>query len=228
MNTLVSTRRFRSTSVANPRVARARTKTSRGGRAREEAEPLSPVLEWGCLGRSYRVGVWPEPVFERSRHEGGWEVFAPNPESDEFAAAALLLDGARWRAYLDFAPAELAAFMENHRVLRMEAWAVVTQCPELLPLLGEAPTLTAFVAAHASLRGEPGPRWSEIRAVFERGGRWALLDWLGLPATRDGWQALCGLGVREPGRSELERLRAWLWSVPGARGGSELGNALAA
>lgn len=217
------------TSFATSRVRSGTRVRSLAGRVFAAGEPVSPALEWRCLGRSYRVGVWPEPVFERSKHEGGWESFVPNPEGEDFAAAAVLLDGARWRAYLEFAPPELSVFMENHRVLRLEAWAVATQCPELLPTLAEAPTLTVFVARHASLRGTPDPRWSEIRAVFERGGRWGLLDWLGLPATREGWQALCDLGMREPGRAELERLRAWLWSVPGARGRCSMqGNALAA
>ncbi|MCX6937814.1 MAG: hypothetical protein NTU80_07930 [Verrucomicrobia bacterium] len=188
------------------------------------AAEVSPELSWSSLGRSYRVGVWPEPVFMRTNREGAWEAYAPDPEADEFAAAAVLLGAREWARYLDFAPTEVAAFMAGFGGGKLEAWAVLTQCPELLPVLAEAPALASFLAGHVSLLGAEGPRWAEIRAVYERGGHWALLDWLGLPATHKGWEALRGLQTPEIARKDLLQCRARLWAVPGAR----LSHALAA
>lgn len=211
--------------------ARPRSRSPRRSRALRAnlvaasvSAPVSPELAWSCLGSAYRVGVWPEPVFERSTRDGGWERYEPDPEGEEFAAAAVLLRERTWSDYLGFAPGEAADFVAMFRLRRLEAWAVVTRLPELMAELRDAPALVSFIAGHVTLRGAAGPRWDEIRAVYERGGRWALLDWLGLPATRKGWEALCALPGREVARKDLDRCRTWLWAVPGAR----LNHALAA
>ena len=185
---------------------------------------FSPELCWSSLGRSYRVGVWPEPVFMRTKRDGAWEVYTPDPGAEEFGAAAVLLSNKGWANYLEFVPSEAAAFVAGIGAGKLEAWAVLTQCPELLPVLEQAPALVTFLAGHVALLGAEAPRWTEVRAVYERGGHWALLDWLGLPATRKGWEALCGWHLADIARKDLLQCRARLWAVPGAR----LSHALAA
>ncbi len=196
----------------------------RSAKLKSSANDRSPELSWSSLGRSYRVGVWPEPVFMRTNREGVWETYSPDPEGDEFGAAAVLLGAKDWANYLGFAPPEAAAFVAGFGTRKLEAWAVLTQCPELLPVLEQAPALAAFLAGHVSLLGADEPRWAEMRVVHERGGHWALLDWLGLPATRKGWESLCGWTAPEIARKDLLQCRARLWAVPGAR----LSHALAA
>jgi len=93
----------------------------------------------------------------------------------------------------------------------MEALQVIARCPSLLSTLDETPALTAYLAAHVSLRGTMEACWQEIEAVHERSGVFGLLEWIGLPASR---QTLAILGnVAEPDLPKrfLESLRALLW-----------------
>ena len=76
-----------------------------------------------------------------------------------------------------------AAFPSPFKFERLEALAVISQSPELLADLDQCPALTLFLAAHVALRGTIEPRWSEINAVYGRGGLFGVLEWLGLPAS---------------------------------------------
>jgi hypothetical protein len=75
----------------------------------------------------------------------------------------------------------------------------------------ETPALTAFVAAHANLRGTAEPRWAEINAVHERSGSFGLLEWLGLPASRQTLTILRHLESADLPQRFLEPLRTQLW-----------------
>jgi hypothetical protein len=77
--------------------------------------------------------------------------------------------------------------------------------------LGETPALTAFLAAHTGLRGTEAPRWDEINAVNERSGIFGVLEWLGLPASRQTLATLQAIADPELPGPLLEALRAQLW-----------------
>jgi hypothetical protein len=93
----------------------------------------------------------------------------------------------------------------------MEALQVIARCPALLPELAETPALTAFLAAHVSLRGTPAPGWEEINAVYERSGIFGVLEWLGLPASRQTLAILRNIEEAELPKRFLEPLRTMLW-----------------
>src|SRR5690606_21748464 len=95
---------------------------------------------------------------------------------------------------------------------RLAALRVITCCPSLLADLGETPALTAFVAAHATLRGAAVSRWDEITVHHERGGVFGLLEWLGLPATRETLAALRNLIDPDVPRRLPGPLRPSLWA----------------
>jgi len=101
--------------------------------------------------------------------------------------------------------------LERFTFGRIDALQVAARCPSLLPLLEETPALTAFLASHVSLRGTAEACWDEIEAVHGRNGVFGVLDWMGLPASR---QTLTILGnVVEPDLPKrfLEPLRSLLW-----------------
>jgi hypothetical protein len=71
--------------------------------------------------------------------------------------------------------------------------------------------LTAFIANHASLRGLTRPCWEELCAIHERSGVFGLLEWLGLPASRQTLAVLRQIGIPDLPRRFLEPIRSLLW-----------------
>lgn len=78
-----------------------------------------------------------------------------------------------------------SAFLERFRYGRLSALLIVARCPALLADLDGTPALLPFLAAHDELRGSGELQWDEVAAVHERAGIFAVLEWLGLPASRD-------------------------------------------
>ena len=153
--------------------------------------------------------VWPEVRFERAALSGPWEPV----ELDEaaLASAALGVGAAQWRRYLEFVPAGERALIEKFSFARMAALLVVVRCPALTPTLLEVPALVPFLALHQNLRGNERPAWAEIAAVFEREGVFGVLQWLGLPASRQTLQILQHIADPDLARRLLEPLRSALW-----------------
>lgn len=118
---------------------------------------------------------------------------------------------ARWRRYLEFVPAEVAAFLGRFAFSRMSALFAMTRCPELAGELTRSPALVAFLVAHRGLRGGENEAWGEIAAVFERDGIFGLLQWLGLPASRQTLEVLRRVADPDLPRRLLEPLRTALW-----------------
>src|SRR5581483_3947062 len=146
-------------------------------RSKKMSVPLA--LTWSHCGVTYRVTPWPEVQFERLY---GQDWIVATPSEDVLASAAQTCGAAEWRPYLEFVPAEVREFLERFSFTRLEALQVVARCAALLNELAEAPALTAFIAAHVSLRGTAAPAWDEINALYERSGIYGVLEWLGLPA----------------------------------------------
>jgi hypothetical protein len=165
-------------------------------------------LTWSHLGHVYRITVWPEATLERLDRES-W--VSASVGEDAFASGMLQVDAAAWRRYLEFVPGMERAFLEKFRYGRLAALLIVARCPQLLTDLDETPALVSFLAAHASLRGTDGPRWDEVAAVHERGGVFAVLEWLGLPASRETLLILRNLVDPDVPRRLLEPLRVLLW-----------------
>ena len=166
------------------------------------------ALTWTHCGVQYRVSPWPEVRFE-SLYGEDWIVTSLTEDALSSAAQKFLPQD--WNPYLEFTPAGVREFIERFSFGRMEALQVIARCPTLLDTLNETPALSAFIASHASLRGTADACWAEIEAVFERNGLFGLLEWLGLPASR---QTLSILGnVVEPDLPKrfLEPLRSLLW-----------------
>jgi hypothetical protein len=166
------------------------------------------ALSWSHCGIAYRVTPWPEIQFER-RYGDDW--IAATPDDGVFASGALACGAREWRPFLEFVPAEIREFLARFEFMRLEALLVAARCPALLGELTQTPALVAFVSSHASLRGTSAPSWDEINAVHERSGIFGVLEWLGLPASR---QTLAILGnVAEPDvpKRFLEPLRSMLW-----------------
>ncbi len=169
----------------------------------------TPVeLTWSHAGVFRRVTAWPNVAFER---QYGDEWIPDQPTEGAFAAAAADLRDPAWRRYLEYLPARECAFLAQFRFSRLEALQVIARCPELLVVLEEIPALTVFVSAHVTLRGAARPGWDEISAVFERAGVFGLLEWLGLPATRQSLAALRNFADAEIPRRFLAPLRTVLW-----------------
>jgi hypothetical protein len=166
------------------------------------------ALTWSHIGVTYRVTPWPEARFER-RYGDEW---IPTTMSEAaMASAAQSCGPIEWRPFLDFVPAEVREFILSFSFMRMEALQVVARCPALLPSLTATPALTAFLAAHVSLRGTELPSWGEINAVFERGDIFAVLEWLGLPASRQTLAILRNITEPDLPKRFLEPLRTMLW-----------------
>ncbi|MFA6046683.1 MAG: hypothetical protein WC718_16985, partial [Phycisphaerales bacterium] len=127
------------------------------------------------------------------------------------ASAALGVGAARWRRYLEFVPAVVGEYLARFEFSRMAALLVRVRCPRLSDELAETPALVAFLAAHRSLRGGTQPGWTEIEAVFEREGIYGLLQWLGLPASRQTLAILRKISDPDLPRRLLEPLRTALW-----------------
>lgn len=166
------------------------------------------ALTWSHAGVSYRVTPWPEVQFERL-YGDEWIVAIP---SDEVLASAGQSCGPlEWRPYLEFVPADVRDFLARFSFMRMDALQSVARCPALMAELSETPALTAFIAAHAALRGMAEPAWHEISVVHERSGIFGLLEWLGLPASRQTLAILRNIADPDVPRRFLEPLRTMLW-----------------
>ena len=172
--------------------------------------PVATPVEilWSHAGVTRRVTAWPEVRFER---QCGDQWLPDTPDEGSFAAAAADVREITWRRYLDYLPAAERAFIAQFRIGRLEALQVLARCPDLLPILADAPALTVFVSAHMMLRGYDRPGWAEINALFHRAGIFGLLEWLGLPATRQVLTTLRNFADPEIPRRLLAPLRTVLW-----------------
>ena len=196
--------------LSSPRLpSRSSAKAAAAALTRRSKKCFVPVaLAWSHCGVAYRVTPWPEVRFER-RYGEDWVGIAPAVEA--LASAAQSCGPLAWRAYLEFAPAEVRAFLGGFSFARMEALQVVARCPELLATLAETPALTAFLAAHGTLRGTTGPGWAEVSAIFERSGVFGVMEWLGLPASRQTLAILHNIAEPDVPKRFLEPLRSMLW-----------------
>jgi hypothetical protein len=169
----------------------------------------APELSWIHDGARWRVTAWPEVIFLVESAPGCWGPGVPG--EDALASAALGVSPARWRRYLEFVPSEVGAFLSRFAFSRMSALFAVTRCPELAGELMRTPALVAFLVAHRGLRGGETEAWGEIGAVFERDGIFGLLQWFGLPASRQTLEVLRRVGDPDLPRRLLEPLRSALW-----------------
>ena len=175
-------------------------------RSSKMSMPLA--LNWSHGELRYRVTPWPDVQFERLC-AAGWMLTQPNEHA--FAAAGRVLPPADWQPYLEFTPSGVRDFLGHFSSQRVAALEAIARCPALLTVLAEAPALTTFLAAHAALRGTGAPRWEEINAVNERSGIFGVLEWLGLPASRQTLSILHNITDPEIPGHLLEPLRAQLW-----------------
>lgn len=166
------------------------------------------ALGWSHQGIPYRVTPWPEARFEKLY---GTDWIPVAPAESVLASAAQSCGEREWAVYLDFVPGDVREFLRLFTFARMEALQVVARCPGLLGDLAATPVLTAFIAAHTTLRGGPAPRWGEVSAVHERGGVFGILEWLGLPASRQALAILRQFAEPDLAKRFLEPLRTLLW-----------------
>jgi hypothetical protein len=170
------------------------------------------ALVWSHGNDTYRITAWPEVRCER-RYGNDWAVV--NAPAEAIVAAASALTAAEWQSYLEFAPMEVREFAGFFRQHRLAAVQVAARCPELIEVLTTTPALTPFVAAHGSLRGTGADRWEELRAVAERGGIFAILEWLGLPASHQTLAILGNVVAADLPARLLGPLREVLWRPDG-------------
>jgi hypothetical protein len=176
---------------------------------RSKTKCLVPLaLSWSHCGVQYRVSPWPEVRFE-SLYGDEWIVTSPTEEALSSAAQTFLPQD--WNPYFEFTSSDVRNFLQCFSFGRMDALQVVARCPSLLATLTETPALTSFLAAHASLRGTAEACWAEIEAVFERCGVFGLLEWLGLPASRQTLTILGNMAEPELPKRFIEPLRSLLW-----------------
>lgn len=166
------------------------------------------ALTWSHAGVPFRVTPWPEVRFERL-YGDEWIVTSPTEEA--MASAAQSCGLAAWQPYLEFVGTEAREFLLRFSFTRMESLQVVARCPALLPALAAVPALTAFLAAHVNLRGTSGACWEEINAIFERSDIFGVLEWLGLPASRQTLAILQNVAEPDLSKRFLEPLRTMLW-----------------
>ncbi len=183
---------------------------NRSSRTKPCFVPLA--LSWTHDGAAYQLTAWPEAQLER-RYGNEWvAVGGAEPAA---RAAVTGVEPAAWRAYLEFVPVEVREFVGSFRANRISALQIAARCPDVVGALTETPALAGFVAAHAALRGAVTPRWSELNGVFERGGVFGLLDWLGLPASRQTIAILRQVVAPDMPERLLAPLRAMLWQPTG-------------
>lgn len=168
----------------------------------------SVELVWSHYGERYRVDN--DLNFYRET-DAGWSTWQPDPASAIFSSAADAISETRWMAFLEFVPTAERRLLEQFDVGRAGVLAVVAFCPGLVADLLAAPSLAPFIAEHTRLRGTAEPRWEEIAAVHNRGGVYAVLEWLGLPASRQTLTILQKITEPDLGRRLLEPIRAALW-----------------
>jgi len=169
---------------------------------------VSAELTWPHHGFTWRVTVWPEIQFLR-RSSDDWTAAVPDEEV--FASAAKYLRPEAWDRYMEYLPQELRSFVGLFRFTRISALYLVTQCPGLLSDLQDTPAVAAFLANHRFLRMAEDCRWSEIAAIHERSGIYGLLEWLGIPASRQTMAILQNISDPDVPRRLLDRLRELLW-----------------
>lgn len=191
------------------RIRSALRSSARPARISRAIPAVSPALTWIHDGFRHRVSIWPEVNFEREVAPDEW--VSEDPSEVALASAALGVGAAQWRTWLEFAPAEVRDFLFGFGHGRLAALHVVVRCPELLPELAEVPALTVFLATHRSLRGGEDAAWAEISAVFGRDGIFGVLQWLGLPASRQTLAILRQIAEPDLPRRLLAPLRAALW-----------------
>jgi hypothetical protein len=196
-----SSRAARAAAVANP----ASLFADSGSPAAEKFAGLS----WIHDGVRHRVSLWPEVVFEHETVPGGWEVADPSPAA--LASATLGVTAAGWRRYGEFVPEAEREFLRQFAFGRMAALLVLVRCPALAAGLRAVPALTGFVAAHQELRGGTVAAWAEAEAVFEREGMFGVLQWLGLPASRQTVRILRCISDPDLPLRLLSPLRSALW-----------------
>lgn len=165
-------------------------------------------LVWSHGGVRYRVDSGMNFFREGA---AGWEAWLPDPASSVFCSAADQISETRWRAFLEYAPVRVRTLVCLFEEGRAAALAVAAFCPGLVADLLATPALVPFLAEHTRLRGEAQPRWAEINAVHARGGLYGLLDWLGLPASRQSLGILQKIAMPDLARRLLEPIRTSLW-----------------
>jgi hypothetical protein len=165
-------------------------------------------LVWSHYGERFRVDN--ELNFYREVDDS-WTAWQPDPASSIFSSAADMISETRWSAFLEFVPAAERRLLEQFDVGRLGVLAVVAFCPGLVADLLAAPALAPFVAEHTRLRGLDASRWEEIAAVHNRGGIFALCEWLGLPASRQTVTIMQKIAEPDLARRLLEPIRAALW-----------------
>jgi len=180
-----------------------------GMKTRIKATVSPPVqLVWPHDGALHRVSDWPEVRFERQVGRA-WQDL--DPSEDSLTSAAAAISPSSWQEYLEYVPDAERTVLSRFQAGRIAALQVLSRCPDLVTNLIEAPALCTFLAAHQSLRGTPAPRWEEINVVHERGGIFGVLDWLGLPASRQTLAILHQIADPDLPVRLLEPLRASLW-----------------
>lgn len=170
------------------------------------------ALAWSHDGAAYRVTPWPEVSIER-RYGDEW--IAVDVSADVLAAGSGAANGRAWRAYLEFVPTAVREFVGLFQSSRLAALLVAARCPELAGALTDVPALTNYVVAQATLGKGNRSRWDELNAVFERGGLFAVLEWLGLPASRQAVAILRNVVAADVRPALLQPLRAVLWKPEG-------------
>ncbi len=191
------------------RIRSALRSSARPARISRALPAASPALTWIHDGYRHRASIWPEVTFEREVAPDEW--VDEDPSEPAVASAALGVGAAQWRTWLEFAPAEVREFLLGFGHGRLAALHVIVRCPELLPELVDAPALTVFLATHRSLRGGEGEAWTEISALHGREGIFGVLQWLGLPASRQTLAILRQVAEPDLPRRLLAPLRAALW-----------------
>lgn len=176
-------------------------------RIRTEVSPAVQLV-WPHDGALHRVGPWPEARFERQ--VGELWVF-DDPSEDSLASAAVALSPGAWSEYLEYVPVSERVVLGRFRAGRIAALQVLARCPDLVTDLIENPALAAIIAAHRSLRGTASSRWAEISAIYERRGVFGVLEWLGLPSSRQTLAILRQIADPDLPVRLLEPLRASLW-----------------
>jgi hypothetical protein len=166
------------------------------------------ALSWSHQGISYRLSPWPEVRLER-KYGAEWITAALDPEALRQAQH----DPSAWRSYAEFVPAPIRELLGCFRANRLIAVHVAARCPELASALIELPALVPFIAQHGALRGDA--RWSELTAVFDRAGVFGIMEWLGLPATRDALTILRDVITPDVPEALLGPLRVVLWKPEG-------------
>jgi hypothetical protein len=166
----------------------------------------------GILHRVRLSGADEVVVFEW-QPEGFWEPFVPNPASDTFVSAAIDIQDEPWREFVRQLPVNWQDFLGWFQFNRLEALAVLSQCPQLMPHLERVPALMMFVATHATLRSPNTTHWAEINAIYERENIYGVLSWLGLPSSPHTLAILSDHPEPEVPRSELAIIRSALWNT---------------